>query len=151
MDSRSRSLACGLGALPACPAAPASVPSSSPPTPLTGIRNKLSAGDLLSAESILEVWRAQHGEDSLYLVGLSWLARGALLMDDLGKAKRYAAEVEISFDTPDREDEPGLVTEIKAWRRVATPRQLRCGSAGSGWALSRRFCLSTGRWGRNIT
>ena len=63
--------------------ATAAAPSTSPPTPLTGIRNKLSAGDLLSAESILEVWRVQHGEDGQYLVGLSWLARGALLMDDL--------------------------------------------------------------------
>src|SRR5262249_21105213 len=43
---------------------------------------------------ILDVWRNQHGEDGLYLVGLSWLARGALLMDDLGKARRYAAQVQ---------------------------------------------------------
>jgi cytochrome c biogenesis protein CcmG/thiol:disulfide interchange protein DsbE len=56
------------------------------------MRYKISAGDLLSAESILEVHRAQHGEDGAYLVGLSWLARGALLIGDLEKAKRYAAE-----------------------------------------------------------
>jgi cytochrome c biogenesis protein CcmG, thiol:disulfide interchange protein DsbE len=94
-------LAAPTGALAQAPtpavAAPAtataSAPTTSPPTPLNGIRNKLSAGDLLSAESILEVWRAQHGEDGQYLVGLSWLARGALLMDDLDKARLYVAEV----------------------------------------------------------
>jgi thiol-disulfide isomerase/thioredoxin len=80
-------------AAPAPAASPAPSPSPSPsPTPVGGIRNKLAAGDLLSAESILEVHRAQYGEDGGYLVGLSWLARGALLVGDLEKAKRYAAE-----------------------------------------------------------
>ena len=59
---------------------------------MSGIRNKIAAGDLLSAESILEVWRIDHGEDPAYVAGLSWLARGALLLGDLEKAKRYAAE-----------------------------------------------------------
>jgi cytochrome c biogenesis protein CcmG/thiol:disulfide interchange protein DsbE len=57
------------------------------------MRNKIAAGDLLSAESILEVHRAEHGENPAYLSGLSWLARGALLLGDLEKAKRYAADV----------------------------------------------------------
>src|SRR5262245_65668662 len=34
-----------------------------PPSPVQGIRNKVSAGDLLSAESVLEVHRAKNGED----------------------------------------------------------------------------------------
>jgi thiol-disulfide isomerase/thioredoxin len=72
--------------------APSPAPSP-PPSPLNGIRNKVSAGDLLSAESILEVWRAEHGEGGAYLVGLSWLARGALLLGDPVKATRYAADV----------------------------------------------------------
>jgi thiol-disulfide isomerase/thioredoxin len=76
--------------LPQAPTGAAGVP---PPTPLTGIRNKIAAGDLLSAESVLDVWRTQHGEDGLYLVGLSWLARGALLTGETAKAKRYADEV----------------------------------------------------------
>jgi thiol-disulfide isomerase/thioredoxin len=67
------------------PAAPA--PSSSP---VQGIRNKISAGDLLSAESMAEVWRIQHGEDGPWLVGYSWLARGALLLGEAAKATRYA-------------------------------------------------------------
>lgn len=75
-------------AVPAAPAAPAP-----PPSPVSSMRNKISAGDLLSAESMLEVHRAEHGEDPAYLSGLSWLARGALLLGDLEKAKRYAADV----------------------------------------------------------
>ena len=77
-------------AIPLTPTPTASAPT---PTPLTAIRNKISAGDLLSAESVLDVWRTQHGEDGLYLVGLSWLARGALLTGDNSKTKRYADEV----------------------------------------------------------
>ena len=66
---------------------------SAPPSPVSGIRGKISAGDLLSAESILEVHREKHGENGPYLVGLSWLARGALLLGEHDKAGRYAADV----------------------------------------------------------
>ncbi len=69
-----------------------------PPTPtarpemidLRFIRMKISAGDLPSAESILEVHRAEKGEDGEYLLGLAWLARGAALMEDWPAASRYA-------------------------------------------------------------
>lgn len=71
----------------------APTPAPSPPSINNGIRNKLAAHDLLSAESILEVHRAKYGEDSSHLVGLSWLARGALLVGDGEKADRYAAAV----------------------------------------------------------
>jgi thiol-disulfide isomerase/thioredoxin len=69
-----------------------------PPSPNSGIRNKISAGDLLSAESMLEVYKNQYGEDGGYLVGLSWLARGALLLGDLPKARRYVADVRARCD-----------------------------------------------------
>jgi len=67
-----------------------------PPSPVTGIRNKISAGDLLSAESILEVHRAKNGEDGQWLTGLAWIARGALLVDDILKAECYVAQVRVS-------------------------------------------------------
>ena len=54
------------------------------------IRMKISAGDLPSAESILEVHRAEKGEDAEYLLGLAWLARGAALLGDWPSASRYA-------------------------------------------------------------
>ena len=75
------------------PVPPATSAPAPPPGPVPGIRNKISAGDLLSAESILEVHRAENGEDAAYLSGLAWLARGALLLGDLDKADSYATEV----------------------------------------------------------
>ena len=75
---------------PAPPPAPA--PPAPPPTPDRFIRNKVAAGDLLSAESILEVHRAEKGEDSDWLNGLGWLARGAFVLGDFDKAARYAAQ-----------------------------------------------------------
>src|SRR5688572_24165809 len=72
---------------PAAPPAPAVLPATAAvaqppappaPSPVSSIRNKLSAADLLSAESILDVHREQHGEDGPWLAGLGWLARGAL-------------------------------------------------------------------------
>ena len=58
---------------------------------LRALRFKLSAGDLPSAESILEVHRAGKGEDPEYLLGVAWLARGAALTGDWKAAARYAA------------------------------------------------------------
>jgi thiol-disulfide isomerase/thioredoxin len=79
---------------PAAAAPTAAAPAPAPrPSPVSGIRNKVSAGDLLSAESILEVHRQKNGEDGPYLVGLSWLARGALLLGDAAKADRYVSGV----------------------------------------------------------
>lgn len=78
---------------PATPAAPAA-----PASPVSGMRNKISAGDLLSAESMLEVHRDKHGEDGPYLLGLSWLARGALLLGEYAKAGSYAADVRARCD-----------------------------------------------------
>ncbi len=77
-----------LAQAPALPA-PAAAPAPAP-TPVPGIRNKLSAGDLPSAESIAEVWRTQHGQDGPWLVGCSWLARGALMLGERDKAGTYA-------------------------------------------------------------
>ncbi len=67
-------------------------PPASPPAmdDLRFIRMKISAGDLSSAESILEVHRAAKGEDGEYLLGLAWLARGAALTGDWAEASRYA-------------------------------------------------------------
>jgi thiol-disulfide isomerase/thioredoxin len=81
-----------LGAVTLVMAAEGPAPPT-PPSPVSGIRNKIAAGDLLSAESILEVHRAENGEDAAYLSGLAWLARGAILLGDLDKAQRYATDV----------------------------------------------------------
>ena len=75
---------------------PPTPPTPAPPTPapsdldLRFIRLKISAGDLPSAESILEVHRAEKGEDGDYLLGLAWLARGAVLTGDWKAASSHA-------------------------------------------------------------
>jgi thiol-disulfide isomerase/thioredoxin len=74
------------------PATPPAKPAA-PPSVNSPIRGKVSAGDLLSAESILEVHKEKNGEDNAYLEGMSWLARGALLVGDARKAHLYAADV----------------------------------------------------------
>ena len=83
-----------LAQAPAPPAPPpTAAPPAAPPSPVSGIRSKLSADDLLSAESILEVHRTKYGEDGAHLAGLSWLARGALLLGEPDKARRFAVDV----------------------------------------------------------
>lgn len=62
-------------------------------SPVQAIRNKLSADDFLSAESVLEAHREKSGEDGGYLTGLSWLARGAWLTGDRTRARALAADV----------------------------------------------------------
>lgn len=71
---------------------PTKAPSPAPPPmdDLRFIRMKIAAADLYSAESILEVHRADKGEDAEYLLGLAWLARGAALTGDWAATARYA-------------------------------------------------------------
>lgn len=64
-----------------------------PPSPVSGIRNKISAGDLRSAESILDWHREQHGEDLPWLHGLGWLARGALLLGETEGAMSHVRTI----------------------------------------------------------
>jgi thiol-disulfide isomerase/thioredoxin len=73
---------------------PPTAPTPVAPAPLDDlrmIRYKISAGDLLSAESILETHREEKGEDREYLLGLAWVARGAVLTGDWKAASRYAS------------------------------------------------------------
>jgi thiol-disulfide isomerase/thioredoxin len=74
--------------LPAATPAPA---TSSPPDDVRMIRYKISAGDLPSAESILEYHEAEKGQDGDYLLGLAWVARGAALTGDWKAASEHAA------------------------------------------------------------
>src|SRR5712691_181759 len=71
---------------------PAPQPATPPPADdVRMIRYKISAGDLPSAESILEVHRTEKGEDGDYLLGIAWVARGAALTGDWKAATSYAA------------------------------------------------------------
>jgi len=99
-------LACALAAVAAAQQPPATppVPATAPPDDVRMIRFKISAGDLPSAESILEVHRAEKGEDADYLMGLAWVARGAALTGDWKAASRHAkaarALAESTLGTP---------------------------------------------------
>jgi thiol-disulfide isomerase/thioredoxin len=95
MRLRAWPLALFLAGLAAASSASAQEPTRTPsPAPsmddLRFLRMKISAGDLYSAESILEVHRAEKGEDAEYVLGLAWLARGAALLGDWTAASRYA-------------------------------------------------------------
>jgi len=84
-------LVLGLAPEPTPSPAPAATPT--PPASMIDLRMlrfKISAGDLDSAESILETHRAESGEDVEYVLGLAWLARGAALLGDWNAASRYA-------------------------------------------------------------
>jgi thiol-disulfide isomerase/thioredoxin len=87
-------LACALPAVAAAQQPPAQTPAPQTPAPsdldVRMIRLKISAGDLPSAESILEIHRAEKGEDGDYLLGLAWLARGAALTGDWKAASSHA-------------------------------------------------------------
>jgi thiol-disulfide isomerase/thioredoxin len=108
-------------AAPPAPAAAPQTPAAPPPSPVSGIRNKLAAGDLPSAESILEVHREQHGEDGPWLAGLGWLARGALLVGDTAAARQYASDTRAAVTrrlagrplTQDRDAEGALGAAIE--------------------------------------
>lgn len=92
------SMLAAVASLAAAQAPPVATPATTttpaaptpPASPVSAIRNKISAGDLLSAESLAEVWRSKHGQDGAWLMGYSWLARGALLLGDDAKATLYA-------------------------------------------------------------
>ena len=81
---------------PAATPVPAQTPvAAATPPPMTDLRflrMKISAGDLPSAESILETHRAEKGDDAETLMCVAWLARGAALLGDWPAASRYAKE-----------------------------------------------------------
>jgi thiol-disulfide isomerase/thioredoxin len=116
------------------PAAPP--PAATPPADLDVrmIRLKISAGDLPSAESILEYHRLEKGEDGDYLLGLAWVARGAALTGDWKAASSNAesarAIAESKLKTPADYDSNreavyalGTAIEVRAQALVAAGKK----------------------------
>ncbi len=98
------------------------------------IRNKISAGDLLSAESILEVHEREKGRDAQYLEGLTWLLRGAVLLGDWDKATRLDTDLDALLAEklragPGPEKEAGIAgalgARIEAHAQILAKRQSR--------------------------
>jgi thiol-disulfide isomerase/thioredoxin len=77
---------------PSPAAGPAPAPTPPQMVDLRFLRFKISAGDLPSAESILETHRAEKGDDAEALLCVAWLARGAALLGDWPAASRWAKE-----------------------------------------------------------
>jgi thiol-disulfide isomerase/thioredoxin len=127
-------------AVPAPPAAPPAAPAPTPPGArlLSSIRNKLSAADLRSAESLAEVYRETYGDDGSHLLGVSWLARGALLLGEDAKAAAYVAETRRRTDARiargvqvDQDDS----LEIALGAAIEVEAQLRARSKGRADAV----------------
>jgi len=58
------------------------------------VRFKLSAGDLSSAEALVEDYYRSNGANSEYAAAVSWLARGALTLGQADTAAHYLAETQ---------------------------------------------------------
>lgn len=58
-----------------------------------GVRSKISAGDFLSAEAMVEDYARGAGKDAEYLAGLAWLSRGALVLGMDDRALALAREL----------------------------------------------------------
>jgi len=59
---------------------------------ISDVRFKLSAGDLSSAEAVVEDYHRDNGANSEYAAALSWLARGAFSLGQTDAAARYLAD-----------------------------------------------------------
>ncbi|HEY6148269.1 MAG TPA: TlpA disulfide reductase family protein [Thermoanaerobaculia bacterium] len=95
---------------------------------------KISAGDLPSAESILEYHRAETGEDGDYVLGIAWCARGAALLgdwkaaDSWAKAARAAADARLKTPAdwgtqPEAVYALGTAIEVEAQRLAASGKK----------------------------
>ena len=135
-------VAAAAQAPPASTPAPtaAAAPAPTPPGArlISGIRNKLSAADLRSAESMAETWKNTQSDDGSYLLGLSWVARGAYLLGEFDRAEEYVAEVRRRCDArmargvrPDQDDS----LEIALGAAIEVEAQLLARERGKGDAV----------------
>jgi thiol-disulfide isomerase/thioredoxin len=79
------------------------------------VRNKISAGDILSCEAMVEDYKKKTGVDTEYLDAIGWIARGAEMMRLYDKAALYVAELrrEITEEKSDRIGALGTAIEVE--------------------------------------
>jgi thiol-disulfide isomerase/thioredoxin len=94
-----------------------------------GVRFKLSAGDLASAEAAVEDYRLKAGVDPEYLDAVGWLARGAEMIRRLDAAAAWITELRREI----REEKPELVTPLGA--AIEVEGKLRAFREGRGSAI----------------
>ena len=80
-----------------------------------GVRYKISAGDLSSAEAAVEEYRREKGIDPEYLNAVGWLARGAEMLRRPERAAGYVAELrrEVRPEAPDLVVPLGAAIEVE--------------------------------------
>ena len=77
---------------------------------VSGVRMKLSAGDLASGIAAVEDYKRDTGVDAEYLNAVGWLARGAQLLHQNELANRYVAELHREIP----EEKTGLIVPFGA-------------------------------------
>lgn len=79
------------------------------------VRNKITAGDLLSGAAMVEDHKLATGVDAEYLDAVGWLARGAELLRRPDLARQYVAELrrEIKSETPELLTPLGAAIEVE--------------------------------------
>lgn len=87
-----------------------------------GVRSKISAGDFLSAEAMVEDYAREHGKDAEYLAGLGWLSRGALVLGDDERALALAKELRGLIEKPAEDNLGALGAAIEVESRVLARR-----------------------------
>ena len=82
---------------------------------VSGVRYKLSAGDMASGIAAVEDYKLAHGVDPEYLNAVGWLARGAEMEGKSEVAKEYVAELrrEIRSETPELVVPLGAAIEVE--------------------------------------
>lgn len=88
-----------------------------------GVRMKVSAGDLLSAEAMVEDYARASGKDAEYLAGLAWLARGALVLGQDDKALALTKEVRALIPAATEENLTALGAAIEVEAKILARRQ----------------------------
>lgn len=93
------------------------------------VRNKLSAGDLASAQALVEDYKRKSGVDAEYLDAVGWLARGAEMLNRPDLAAAYVAEIrrEVPREKEDLLQPLGAAIEVQG--------RLLAASEGRGSAL----------------
>ncbi len=86
--------------------------------PISEARYKLSAGDLLSADAIVDEYHRSHPDDSTYAAAVAWLARGALMLRNEEAASQYLAQAKAVtahlLQTQNVKDDPLLANAVGA-------------------------------------
>jgi thiol-disulfide isomerase/thioredoxin len=104
---------------------------------VSDVRFKISAGDLSSAEALVEDYQRANGINSEYAAAVSWLARGALTLGQTDTAARYLAQTKT------------LVAELLKTKRVEDDNFLE-GAVGTSIEVEARIMAARGNRDRAV-